>query len=36
MTKIAIIQESPILLDREKTIEKAVQLVEQAVSADYA
>ncbi len=34
MTKIAIIQESPVLLDREKTIEKAVQLVEQAVSAN--
>ena len=34
MTKIAIIQESPVLLDREKTIEKAVQLIEQAVSAD--
>ena len=32
MTKIAIIQESPILLNREKTIEKAIQLVEQAVS----
>jgi len=34
MTQIAIIQESPVLLDREKTIEKAVQLIEQAVSAD--
>ena len=33
MTKIAIIQESPVLLDRNRTIEKAVQLVEQAVSA---
>jgi nitrilase len=32
MTKIAIIQESPVLLDRIKTIEKAVQLIEQAVS----
>ena len=32
MTKIAIIQESPVLLNRKKTIEKAVQLVEQAVS----
>lgn len=34
MTKIAIIQESPVLLDRKKTIEKAVQLIAQAVSAD--
>jgi nitrilase len=34
MTKIAIIQESPVLLDRKKTIEKAVQLVEQAASAN--
>jgi len=33
MTKIAIIQESPVLLDRKKTIEKAVKLVEQAASA---
>ncbi len=33
MTKIAIIQESPDLLDRKKTIEKAIQLIEQAVSA---
>ena len=32
MTKIAIIQESPVYLDREKTIEKAVLLVEQAAS----
>ena len=32
MTKIAIIQESPVLLDREKTIEKAIQLIEQAAS----
>lgn len=34
MAKIAIIQESPVLLDRQKTIEKVIQLVEQAVSAD--
>jgi len=33
MTKIAIIQESPVLLDRKKTIEKALQFIEQAVSA---
>jgi len=33
MSKIAIIQESPVLLDRKKTLEKAVQLIEQAVSA---
>lgn len=33
MTKIAIIQESPVLLDRKKTIDKAVQLIEQAASA---
>ncbi len=32
MTKLAIIQESPVLLDRSKTIEKAVQLIQQAVS----
>jgi len=32
MTKIAIIQEAPVLLDRKKTIEKAVQLIEQATS----
>ncbi len=32
MSKVAIIQESPILLDREKTIEKAVGLIEQAAS----
>lgn len=31
MTKLAIIQESPVLLDRKKTIEKSVQLIEQAV-----
>lgn len=33
MTKIAIIQESPVLLNREKTVEKAIQLIEQAASA---
>lgn len=33
MTKIAIIQESPVLLDRKKTIEKAVQLTDQAASS---
>lgn len=33
MTKIAIIQESPVFLDRIKTIEKAIQLIEQAASA---
>ncbi len=33
MTKIAIIQESPVLLNREKTIDKALQLIEQAASA---
>ena len=32
MTKIAIIQESPVYLDRKKTIEKAVQLVNKAAS----
>lgn len=35
MTKIAVIQESPVFLDRKKTIEKAVLLVEQA-AADKA
>ncbi|MEO6423583.1 MAG: carbon-nitrogen hydrolase family protein [Candidatus Nitrotoga sp.] len=34
MSKIAIVQESPVLLDRKKTIKKAVQLIEQAVSAN--
>ena len=34
MTKIAIIQESPVLLDRKKTIEKAIKLIEQATSAN--
>ena len=34
MPKVAIIQESPVLLDRSKTIEKAVQLIEQAASAN--
>jgi len=33
MSKIAIIQESPVLLDRKKTIKKAVQLIDQAASA---
>jgi nitrilase len=32
MTRIAIIQESPVYLDRKKTIEKAVQLVNKAAS----
>ena len=32
MTKIAIIQESSILLDKDKTIDKAAQLIEQAAS----
>jgi nitrilase len=32
MTKIAIIQESPVLFDRKKTIAKAIQLIEQAAS----
>jgi nitrilase len=33
MNKIAIAQESPILLDREKTLELAIGLVEEAASA---
>jgi nitrilase len=33
MPKLAVVQESSVLLDREKTIAKAVNLVEQAVSA---
>ena len=32
MTKVAIIQESPVFLDRKKTIEKAIKLIEQATS----
>ena len=33
MTKVAFIQQASFLLDREKTIEKATQLIAQAVSA---
>lgn len=33
MTKIAIIQASPVLLDRTRTLDKAVQLAHQAASA---
>lgn len=33
MPKIAIVQESPVLLDRERTIEKALIATEQAVAA---
>lgn len=33
MTKVAIIQESSVLLDKEKTIEKALGLIEQAASS---
>jgi nitrilase len=36
MTKIAIIQESPVLLDRTRTLDKAVQLIGQAASAGAA
>jgi len=32
MTKLAIIQESPVFLDRQKTIEKAIALIEQAAA----
>lgn len=32
MPKVAIVQESSVLLDRKKTIEKAVRMVEQAVA----
>ena len=32
MPKIAIIQESPVLFDRNRTIEKAIHLIEQAAS----
>ena len=34
MVKIAIIQESPVLLDRSKTIEKALQFIDKAAAAD--
>ncbi len=34
MTKIAIIQESPVLLDRDRTIERAIQLIEDAASVE--
>ena len=30
MTKVAIIQQAPIFLDREKTIQKTVALIEEA------
>lgn len=33
MVKIAIIQESPVLLDRSKTIEKAIQFIDKAAAA---
>ena len=33
MTKIAIIQESPVFLDRKETIKKAVQLIDQAAAS---
>ncbi len=33
MTKIAIMQESSVLLDKDKTIDKAAQLIEQAASS---
>jgi hypothetical protein len=33
MTKVAIIQESPVLLDRDRTIERAIQLIEDAALA---
>jgi len=34
MQKVAIVQESPVLLDREKTIELATSLIEEAAAAD--
>lgn len=34
MVKIAIIQESPVLLDRSKTIDKALQFINKAAAAD--
>jgi nitrilase len=36
MPKIAIIQESPVFLDRRQTIDKAIRLVDQAAAADAA
>ena len=33
MAKLAIVQESPVLLDRRKTIEKAVTAIERAAAA---
>ncbi len=36
MVKIAIIQESPVLLDRSKTIEKAIQFIDKAAAAAAA
>lgn len=34
MAKIAVIQESPVLLDRSKTIEKAIQFIDKVAAAD--
>ena len=33
MTKVAIIQQTPIFLDKEKTIKKAVALIEEATES---
>ena len=33
MIKVAIIQQAPILLDKEKTIQKAVALIEEAAGS---
>jgi nitrilase len=33
MVKLAVIQESPVLLERNKTIAKAIQFIDQAAAA---
>jgi nitrilase len=33
MAKIAVIQESPVLLNQRKTVEKALQFIDKAVAA---
>ena len=33
MSKVAVIQESPVFLNREETINKAIAYIEQAASA---
>ena len=34
MTKVAIVQQAPIFLEKEKTIQKAINLIEEAAESD--